>query len=115
MLRPCDCWERCGDDAAVRGGDAQPCATRRAFQIADQAMYERLVCECMPLDGDQDGLCVGLTLGLVDERANEVPALSKAAEAIREAFEWLQPRGYVQLSTDQDGKYIDVLKRPGEE
>jgi hypothetical protein len=34
---------------------------------------------------------------------------------MREAFEWLQPRGYVELGKDADGEFINVVRRPGEE
>lgn len=108
-MKPCDCLRKCGDDPDVSSGDAGPCMTRRAFQIADQAMFELLLCECVHEDED------GLTLAPCDESCREVRTVAEASQAIRDAYAWLQPRGYVQTSTDELGERIDVLRRPGEE
>ena len=81
----------------------------RACAIADEAMFELLECECVAQDESRT------VLGLSGETQGEVTALADASEAIREAFAWLQPRGYVQLSKDGIGEYIDVLRRPGED
>ncbi len=82
----------------------------RAFQIADEAMFELLVSEGVPYDSPaQDATCIGFT----DEGCQEVCALADASAAMREAFEWLQPRGYVEIANDKDGEFVRVLRRPG--
>jgi hypothetical protein len=81
----------------------------RAFAIADEAMFERLRTEGVPLDEHWTAF------GLTDEGYMEEPALAEASEGMRETFEWLRDRGYVELGTDKDGEFINVLRRPGEE
>jgi len=82
----------------------------RAFEIADEAMFELLLSEGALSDGIDSTV-----IGFVDESCNEVPKLEQACLAIREAFDWLRPRGYVELGKDQDGEFINVIRRPGEE
>lgn len=81
----------------------------RAFQIADEAMFELLNSECIPQDEFRT------TLGLVSESYTEVRLLADASDAIRDAVEWLEPRGFVKVSKDEAGEYIDVLRRPGDD
>jgi hypothetical protein len=83
----------------------------RAFAIADEAMFELLLSEGVLGEGGTDAT----EIGLADEYSLEVDELSKASPALREAFEWLQPRGYVELGQDEHGEYINVIRRPGEE
>jgi len=80
-----------------------------AFEIADEAMYELLESEGVP--GDEHRT----VFGLVDETCQEVAALAEASPALREAFEWLRDRGYVELGSDKDGEFINVIRRPGED
>lgn len=82
----------------------------RAFDIADEAMFELLQSEGCLSDGIDSTV-----IGFVDEGCAEVHALAQACPAMREAFEWLQPRGYVELGTDTDGEFINVVRRPGED
>lgn len=89
---------------------ALPPSAARAFEIADEAMFERLLSEGVLTDGI-DSTCIGF----VDESCQEVHALAQACPAMREAFEWLQPRGYVDLGSDKDGEFINVCRRPGED
>ena len=77
-----------------------------AFAIADEAMYELLVTECVRItDGD---------LGLCGVFSSEVPNIGEASEAIRDALNWLEPRGYVELLSDSTGDFIRVLKVPAQ-
>lgn len=94
---------------AMRSTGAPP-LVNRAFEIADEAMFELLVSEGAP----DDAIDVTV-IGLCDEHAHEVTSLAEASAAMREAFEWLQPRGYVELGTDGQGEFIDVVRRPGED
>ena len=82
---------------------------RRAFEIADEAMFELLVSEGVPDDAIDTTV-----IGLCNESSQEVFRLAEASAAMREAFEWLEPRGYVELGTDGQGEFINVLRRPGE-
>lgn len=83
-----------------------------ARAIADQAMYELLLSEGVPYDSPATD---ATAFGLTDEGCQEVTALDKASPALREGFEWLRDRGYVELASDQAGEFITVLRRPGEE
>lgn len=95
----------------MRLTDPPPEQIARAFAIADNAMYELLLSEGVP----HDGPAIDATaFGLVDEGCQEVCALDKASPALREAFEWLRDRGYVELGSDSSGEYINVVRRPGE-
>jgi hypothetical protein len=84
-------------------------AAAHAFKLADEAMFELIESEGVPIDDSRT------VFGLIDECAMEVTELAKASPAMREAFEWLQPRGYVELGKDADGEFINVVRRPGEE
>jgi hypothetical protein len=84
--------------------DHTPEQIARAFAIADQVMFELLECECLQC---KDGKLRFLQSTL-DLEAHNCPGL-------REAFEWLQPRGYVELGQDEHGEYINVIRRPAEE
>lgn len=84
----------------------------RAFDIADEAMYEILVAEGVPYDSPATD---ATAFGLVDEACQEVTALADASPALRKAFDWLKGRGYVELGSDSSGEYINVIRRPGEE
>lgn len=81
----------------------------RAFEIADQAMFELLNSEGVP--GDEHRT----VFGFVDESCQEVASLAEASPAMRKAFEWLRERGYVELGEDKDGECVNVSRRPGEE
>jgi hypothetical protein len=91
-----------------------PAQIARAFEIADEAMFELLHSEGMPL-ADPGAEVDALVIGLVDENCMEVTKLAQASQALRDAFEWLQQRGYVELGSDTDGEYVQVLRRPGED
>lgn len=86
-----------------------PSLTARAFEIADESMFEVLISHCVIGDEFQT------LLGLVDEAGAEVRSLAEADANIAEAFEWLQPRGYVELAEDPEGEHILVVRRPGED
>lgn len=81
----------------------------RAFAIADESMFSQLECHCFPQD--EYGVC----LAMMDGAGRTVPSLAAAEEPIREAFEWLSMRGYVELCEDACGQFIWVLKRPEDE
>lgn len=95
--------------SALRSTGAPP-MVHRAFEIADEAMFELLISEGAP-----DDVIDTTVIGLCDESSQEVASLAEASAAMREAFEWLQPRGYVELGTDGNGEFIDVVRRPGED
>jgi hypothetical protein len=89
-----------------------PHTIARAFAIADEAMFELLLSEGVPGDNPaSDATCIGFT----NEASQEVRSLCDASTAMREAFDWLRPRGYVQLGTDTEGEFINVIRRPGED
>lgn len=96
--------------AERRAVDAEAGAAR-AFELADAAMYELLLSEAVPYDSPAID---ATAFGLVDEASQEVTKLSDASPALREAFEWLRDRGYVELASDDSGEFINVLRRPGE-
>ena len=81
----------------------------RAFQIADEAMYEILLSEgCIAsIDDTEIGFCNNL--------CQEVATLSDASPSLREAFDWLKARGYVELGSDADGEFVQVVRRPRED
>jgi hypothetical protein len=81
----------------------------RAFEIADEAMYELLDTEGVPCDEHRTAF------GLVDDCSQEVTTLAEACPALQEAFEWLRDRGYVELGQDKNGEFINVVRRPGED
>ena len=80
----------------------------RAFEIADEAMFELICAHGVQQDSN------GLAWGLTGEDCVEVKSLAEASCAIRDAYEWLEPRGYIELLSDAEGEYIAVLRRPGE-
>lgn len=83
----------------------------RAFEIADEAMFELLVSEGVPYDSPATD---ATAFGLADEACQEVTSLAEASTALREAFEWLRQRGYVELGSDSSGEFVNVVRRPGE-
>lgn len=101
-----EAWKQ-GERVALDAFDQA--AVARAFQIADEAMFERLESECVPSDEYRT------VLGLTDEGQQEVKTLAEASSAIQEAYEWLHPRGYVEVGEDKDGEFINVVRRPGED
>jgi len=90
-------------------GPPEPDLTARAFQLADEFTFELLQSECVAHDEHR------LVLGLCNEVGIEVSSMAEASEAIREAFDWLQLRGYVESMTDACGECIVVRRRPGED
>jgi hypothetical protein len=82
----------------------------RAFDIADEAMFELLLSEGAP-GGGLDATEIGFT----DEQSQETGTLAGASAAMREAFDWLKERGYVELGSDKDGQFVQVVRRPGED
>lgn len=80
--------------------------TFRAFQIADEAMFELLVAHCV--GGSDDAHLV-----LVNDMQDAVRRLDEASEAIQEAVEWLLPRGFVAIGSGDGGEFIAILRRPG--
>jgi len=72
----------------------------RAFQIADEAMIDLLVCHTHRLDE------YGKLLGLLSETGREVSSLAEAEQAVIEAVEWLQERGLCMLMDDPAGVVI---------
>lgn len=83
-------------------------AAARAFAIADEAMFELLMSEgCLTSIDDTD-------IGFCNEECEEVSSLAAASAALRETFEWLRERGYVELGRDGDGEFVNVVRRPGE-
>ncbi|TAL65833.1 MAG: hypothetical protein EPN79_11830 [Burkholderiaceae bacterium] len=91
--------------------------TRRAFEIADEAMFELLLCHCLAAHERHAllGLVEKSVLGLVDESGVETRTLAQADPAIVESFNWLCARGYVEIGRDNHGEHIVVLHRLGEE
>jgi hypothetical protein len=87
----------------------EPANIARAFAIADEAMFELLLSE--GFSGDE----YGTTICLCGEASQEVRSLAEASTAMREAFEWLRQRGYVELGSDGEGEFINVVRRPGED
>lgn len=83
----------------------------RAFEIADEAMFELLLAHGALHGNGVDSTVIGFT----DEAAAEVMSLAEASEAMRGAFEWLKDRGYVELDRDGNGEFISVIRRPGED
>lgn len=75
----------------------------KALHIADEAMFELLLSECV--HGDEFGLILSLT----DGNGNEVNSLVESSQAINDAVEWLQPRGYISVVEDMYGESILVL------
>lgn len=78
----------------------------RAVEIADGVMFATL-----------EGLCVshgehGTVLRFTNLEFDEVRSLADAAPVIREAVEWLVPRGYIELAKDSSGEYAYVLRLP---
>lgn len=79
--------------------------TARAFEIADEAMNEWL--HSYGVTGLADPDCIGFCA----DGQGEVDTLAEAGEELREAVEWLQPRGYVAVETDPDGReFVRVLR-----
>lgn len=104
-------WEHCSAFVVLGWGDTLPSNCRavyaepplpkdtgRAFEIADKAMFELLESELYKYTG----------------RFTFPPRAAHGHDEAREAFDWLQPRGYVELAKDKDGEFIKVLRRPGE-
>jgi len=97
--------------SAMRSTGAPP-LVHRAFAIADQAMYELLLSEGVPIDGS---ISDATAIGFADECSQEVTKLAEASDALREAFDWLKERGYVELGSDAEGEFVTVIRRPGED
>ena len=70
----------------------------RADQLADESMFELLMSYAI---GGNDGC---YCFPAADDYGH--------AEA-KEAFDWLRPRGYVKLDTDEHGEFIRVIREPG--
>lgn len=81
----------------------------QGLQLADEAMFAVLETETVAHDEYRT------VLGLTNEDALEVPRLADASESLQQAVAWLRERGYVGLSEDPSGQYVDVMRRPGEE
>jgi len=94
------------DSRVIAELTAGPEMIARAFAIADQAMLELLQSECVPIDGE------GVRLGLCDEACGEVGTLTEASAAIREAVDWLNARGYVEIGRSEHGEHIVVRGQP---
>jgi hypothetical protein len=73
------------------------------------AWFSVLLSETVPHDDFQT------VLGLTNVCQQEVARLTDASQALREAVDWLMERGYVELSEDPSGQYVDVVRRPGED
>ena len=93
------------------GRNTEAPEVRRAFEIADEAMFELLLAHGMLHGNGVDSTVIGFT----DEASAEVMTLAEASAAMREAFEWLHPRGYVELDRDGEGEFVSVIRRPGED
>lgn len=79
----------------------------RAFEIADESMFERLSSSCIGISEP------GELLMPVDEDSQEVELVDLACSAIIDAVEWLKPRGYVDVVAGPNGaEGILVLRRP---
>jgi hypothetical protein len=97
----------------VKVGDAVeaefPDLTARAFEIADQAMFEALHSYGVPRDES------GTEFGLARQypETGLVAKLADAGEELRESVDWLQRRGCVEIRTGSDGKeFVAVLRNP---
>jgi hypothetical protein len=95
--------------ALERELDALRTTAAQSARIADEAMYEVLQGECIPIDTDHTALT------MCDEDCAAVNKLDLASVAIRDACAWLLPRGFVALESDESGQYIVVLRRPSDE
>jgi len=95
---------------AMRSTGAPP-QVHRAFAIADEAMYELLLSEGVPIDGSPSDATV---FGFTDESSQEVTKKAEASPAMLDAFDWLKERGYVELGSDGEGEFVQVVRRPGE-
>lgn len=113
----CQHFQRCnaifGHIAADETCDFSPSRFRpaqvvvdRAVRIADTAMFEQLRDFGVPYNDKAH-------IGIGGEKLNEVLRLDDAGAAFREAFDWLQPRGYVELANDDAGEFVRVLRKPG--
>jgi len=80
----------------------------RAFEIADEAMFELLCGHGVQLDSN------GCTWGMTNEQSVEVTHRAEASTAIADALDWLIPRGYVEVLSDAEGEFVAVIRRPGE-
>ena len=76
----------------------------RAFQIADQAMLDLVLCHGIPDESVSQG-STG-TVGLVDQGSCEVATLEEADPAVQEAYEWLHSRGLAEIISGPDGEAI---------
>lgn len=99
-----DRMEREIHDSIDRMIEQEP-LVRRAFEIADVAMFELIIGHSVRGVGDG-------TYGLADDDSREVRTLAEACDALQEAVEWLAPRGYVRIDSDEHGEHIVVLRRP---
>lgn len=86
-------------------------AAARAFEIADEAMFELLLAHGVLHGNGVDSTVIGFT----NEDAAEVMSLADASGAMRDAFDWLKDRGYVVLDRDGEGEFVSVIRRPGED
>lgn len=80
----------------------------RAFEIADQAMLDRLESVCAVSEPAPSAF------GLVDDDGNEVRWLRDACPQVREAVEWLMPRGFVEMLPEFGGRgeFIALRRLP---
>lgn len=81
----------------------------RAFEIADEAMFDALESYGAPQDES------GTVFELMGEfGTGVVHKLAEACPELREAIDWLRGREFVQLASDEQGEHVVVLRRPGE-
>ncbi len=85
--------------------DHTPEQVQRAFAMADEAMWIQARSHAQVIDGK---------MYFVGNYPFPKRALATACPELKEAFDWLQDRGYVEIGKDKVGEFIAVLRRPGE-
>lgn len=114
-IQPGETCDRCGasgvlvPDQQVKPPAGIDATTARAFEIADEAMFEYLHSYGVTGHKDQD------VVGFCADGHGEVFTLAEASDELREAVEWLAPRGYVRVEKDERGEFVRVLREPGDQ
>lgn len=89
-----------------------PLKVSRAFEMADEAMTELLRAHCALSSSASRSDAHPEPLYPTGEDCGEVCALSEASAIIKEAVEWLRPRGLVAVHRDTTGEFLVLLGQP---
>lgn len=92
--------------AAFREASTPDAGSARAFEIADEAMYELLESSC----GNVTGLGGPTTFSLCNFDCQHVRNLDDACKSIKSAFEWLRSRGQAELVTGGSSEFIRIIE-----